>query len=59
MAFHCGDAKSLKEAVKKLENTEKWDIETVYEKYYAPESNYEKLKQIYDCALNSSTRGAI
>lgn len=57
--FTPGDAKSLKEAVKKLENTEKWDIETVYEKYYAPESNYEKLKQIYDCALNSSTRGAI
>ncbi|HIT65719.1 MAG TPA: glycosyltransferase family 4 protein [Candidatus Merdisoma merdipullorum] len=48
--FTPGDVESLKEAVKKLETKTEWDTKSIYEKYYAPEANYEKLKQIYDYA---------
>lgn len=48
--FTPGDVSSFKEAIKKLETKTEWDTKSIYEKYYAPEANYEKLKQIYDYA---------
>lgn len=51
--FEPGNSESLKEAIKKLETQKKWDTKSVYERYYAPEGNYEKLKQIYDYAIKT------
>ena len=51
--FEPGNSESLKEAIKKLETQKKWDTKSVYERYYAPEGNYEKLKQIYDYAVKT------
>ncbi|OUQ22996.1 hypothetical protein B5E77_16145 [Lachnoclostridium sp. An131] len=50
LRFAAGDAEALKEAVRKFEEAKAWDTRPTYEKYYSPEKNYEKLKEIYDRA---------
>ena len=46
--FAPGDPAAIREAVKKMEQTESWDTQSVYERFYTPEKNYEILKNIYD-----------
>ena len=50
LRFAAGDAEALKEVVRKFEEAKAWDTRPTYEKYYSPEKNYEKLKEIYDRA---------
>ena len=47
--FRTGDPESLREAVRKLEAEpeREWKPREVYEQYYTPEKNYERLREIY------------
>lgn len=49
VTFACGNAKSLKEAVKSMEEQEQnvWDTKAVYEERYTAERNYAILQEIY------------
>ncbi len=46
--FAPGNSEALRKAVKKIDAQKNWDTKSVYERYYAPEGNYERLKQIYE-----------
>lgn len=48
LRFACGDAASLREAVVRMEEKTDWDTRTIYQERYAPERNYELLRQIYE-----------
>lgn len=50
LRFTCGDTVSLRKAVMRMEEKTDWDTRTVYQRRYAPEKNYEMLRQIYACA---------